>query len=792
MNCKFTPSKNCDSSCPDCGRCGYYKGGECFNIPPIENKSQIAMQHEFYAKSIEAIKEAQELNRKTRAIYEDLQKYGLQNGPYYDGNNVHIEEGFNTDNMAPYTIVRIRHNSQPDCKPIFVKLHTAYNNTTNSGIKENAFNASENELAQILIPAVNANEWYGYTSNDGAPLVSIMDNSKWTFGFTKHGKMKVYDNQYLSENENKLRNDCIVWSIGCDNILILNGERTNGRLIENIGDYDESNSRVIIGQNYSTKDTFIFVCGGGISCKNAVDVMLGYGVDVAVQTISGDNSIALNQGGLMFTPHNNEISSHIAYVYISKKDFFKNALQWDIAKTIQLLNQTEYLNELNNKANSETMDELKSEIKNRKSADTNIRNDMANADKTLQDNINTAKAELDKAIVDLTTAMNTADTSLQALLDNEINRAKEKEKELEESLQFEVTRASDVESELRTDIDTEITRSMNEDSKLSEDLLSEITRAKKQESDLFVKCSEILTKLNEEITRSTNEDNFLFEQYNASLTDVYNKINTEISRATDSESNVLGIVRNNKSQFESYKTESDSNFSSIEQSLSDLRSIANTLNEQYNNVRQIVDNHSTELSALDMAVTSVQLSVSNMETAVDNLKSLYEQLKTEQESLDNRVTANEDTISVHSSIFNELVDATMNFDITEQLTDLFNGERRSVNLEIPFIENATYLFDIQLRDETSGYGNVSGVVKLKKGENIGCNLVYTFFGSQLTNTINYGLFNVYKRAEDIAIRNFDPELLELETFKIPNISSFSARVMILANFGDLVGEILYG
>ena len=177
---------------------------------PIPGDSPMETLNRLYAEVCSTMRKCGELNCKTDQMLKDLHEHGLRNGVYYGPDVIKVEEGYCEEDSSPYKVIRIKHHDKYGA-PVEVKMHLAYGNTTNSGIKEKITDASLFELAQVMVPAIGpVDHWNGKVLYQQAPLPSEDKTDGYTYGFTRHGTLKVYKNSFLTENPNALERDSII------------------------------------------------------------------------------------------------------------------------------------------------------------------------------------------------------------------------------------------------------------------------------------------------------------------------------------------------------------------------------------------------------------------------------------------------------------------------------------------------------------------------------------------------------------------------------------------------------
>lgn len=351
----------------------------------------------------------------------NMEKAATANGSYYGPCEVWTEDGYNADEGAAYTLI---HKACVDRRgePIRVELHLAYNNTTNSKIEQSIFSASMNELADKIVVAqpMGENGWYGNAIWRGCPIQSSEAPTLYTAGFTKGGVLRVYQNNVSTD---QMLRDTIENAMGVSGILIQNGQICDDSYYENIPAYDQQDSRICIGQNMNTREVIFLVCGKenevnkkGLTSKTAANILLQMGCSIAVEVCEGAPSGALDKGQMMFVPADNLVPNAYCYWYISRKCFYKNRYQEELAQLMQNYGTAmwqAYLNKIRIDAIYEEIDALKETDANLQSQ---ITANYETISKEIQDRIE-AVNDLQKQINDEITNRVNGDTALQAQVD---------------------------------------------------------------------------------------------------------------------------------------------------------------------------------------------------------------------------------------------------------------------------------------------------------------------------------------------------------------------------------------
>lgn len=396
---------------------------------------------------------------KVWGAYNAVVHSALGNEAYY--REITREEGYLADGSTPYTVIHIPYLDRAD-RPIFLELGLAYNNTTNNGVKENVFEASQNRLADKLIPAFNiADGWEGKAMLKGAPIQSTYTEGKFTLAVTDNGFLKIYPNtvSYDQLNRDRIRN-----AMGVQGVLINNGAKTPEQYATNGG---ELLARVGIGMNYETKERLIVIVNGnptppndasvtGATADMFADIFARYNCTVAVETANNGSAVGMDKGQMIYMPDTATtgviptVPSINCYWYITKRRHYHNQYVKDVADLIQKVGQNKWRCEialqscdfLKGRVNDLQRD-LDAEVQARQDADEQLQNNIDAeaearrlADEQLQDNID-AEAETRRL----------ADVQLQDNIDAETNARVAGDNALDERITNEV-------SILNTRIDT--------------------------------------------------------------------------------------------------------------------------------------------------------------------------------------------------------------------------------------------------------------------------------------------------------------------------------------------------
>lgn len=288
---------------------------------------------------------------KVWGAYNAVVHSAFGNEAYY--REITREDGYLADGSTPYTVIHIPYLDRAE-RPIFLELGLAYNNTTNNGVKENAFEASQGRLADKLIPAFNIEDgWEGKAVLKGAPVQSEYTEGKFTLAVTDNGFLKVYPNtvEYEQLHRDRIRN-----AMGVQGVLINNSVKTPNSYAENGGTLL---ARVGIGMNYDTKERLIVIVNGtpippndesatGATSDMLADIFARYNCTVAVETANNGSAIAMDKGQMIYMPNSAEngvvptVPSLNCYWYITKRRHYHNQYVRDVAELIQKVGQNKW------------------------------------------------------------------------------------------------------------------------------------------------------------------------------------------------------------------------------------------------------------------------------------------------------------------------------------------------------------------------------------------------------------------------------------------------------------------
>lgn len=430
----------------------------------------------------------------------NMQRAAEENGAYYGPCEVWVEEGYYPDESATYHIV---HKACVDRRgePIRMQLHLAYGNTTNSKIEQNIFSASKVEYADKMMVAIpkGANGWYGKALWHGCPMPSADEPTLWTVGFTRAGVMRVYGN---SVNVDQMLRDTVEDAMGVSGVLVMDGKVTDDSYRQYIPNAEQQTSRVCMGQNMATREVVILTVGNendvnkkGLTSRACAEILRQYGCDIAVELCEGVGSGAMDKGSLMYVPDDTEEPTAYAYWFISRKCFYKNDYERELAELVQNYGACIWGGFLNKKAIAQVKAELAEEIQRAKDAEQQLQENIdteaaarEEADTQLQANIDAeAKARAD------------ADKVLQGNIDKEALARQNADAALQDNINKEAQARQAADTVLQGNIDKETEARKAADTALGQRIDGLNTRLTAAEAEI-VKINQLLTVLQQQMT----------------------------------------------------------------------------------------------------------------------------------------------------------------------------------------------------------------------------------------------------------------------------------------------------
>ena len=509
----------------------------------------------------------------------NMQRAAEENGAYYGPGEVWVEEGYYPDESATYHIV---HKACVDRRgePIRVQLHLAYGNTTNSEIEQGLFSASKVEYADKMFVAIPlaknqvgypvpqavdadpAHGWYGKALWHGCPIPATRNDYLWTVGFTKAGVMRVYNN---GASIDQMLRDTVEDAMGVSGVLVMDGKVTDDSYQKYIPYATEQKSRVCMGQNMATREVVFLTVGDendvnrkGMTSKACAEILRQYGCDIAVELCEGVGSGAMDKGSLMYVPDDTNEPSAYAFWFISRKCFYKNDYERELAELVQNYGACIWGGFLNKKAIAQVKAELDEEVQRAKDAEEKLQENIdaeakarEDADKVLQGNIDKeakAREDADKALqanIDAEAqAREAGDDALQEGLDAEKLARQNADTALQQNINKEAQARQDADTALQGNIDKEAEARAAADRELSQKIQGLDTRLTAAEAEI-VKLNQLMVVLQQQMASldsTVTELAKTIADIETSLNNVKQSVITLVSRVDEISTTVNNII----------------------------------------------------------------------------------------------------------------------------------------------------------------------------------------------------------------------------------------------------------
>ena len=597
-----------------CG-CGY-------NIPPVKplfvpgmsTQEQIAI---LAGKVDEMCNILGEYDKKVWGAYDAIVHSCICNDAYYT--EIETEVGYLPATSAKYTVVRIPFIDKSN-QPIRLQLGLAYNNTTNSGLHESVFDASERVLADKLFPACNiADEWTGKVYWKGAPLNPEFSDG-FTVGVLRNGFIKVYNQTATNADMNK---DDVENAMGVAGVLVSGGAKTP----DNYGYTEGTTGMVALGMNYDTQERFFILVdgeqatgvtsGGGCTADQLAELFVKRGCTVAVLLAYKESVCGLDCGEMLNIPYN---VNHIPYVpqlnafwYITKEDHYHNDYVREVAELMQKYGRTIWQGVINGK----TLDAVRAELADLTSQLEQEVQDRKDGDAALGERIDT----LGERVTTLYNELVEADTALGKRIDKEIEDRKQ-------AIADEAAAREAADEALRQSDET-ITGLVNQE------------KAARESAD-----TQLQQNINKEADERKRTDITILEQLGQETTD-----------RTTADTAINEALNQLKTDYEAFKTSTTTDLATkttqINQILADISSVKN-----------LIAGVQATQSEIDETLTSIQNTLATMEKSFENLKQTVADLQTSweqyKETMNEQYTAFKDTVEKALSDMDKTLRAWVN------------------------------------------------------------------------------------------------------------------------------------
>lgn len=506
-------------------------------IPPIptvcEGESLYEAMNAQIKRTNACVEQWNAISRNCFAAMNACVEAARSNDVYYDDCEVHYQTGYDENEGCAYSLVEKKAVDRQG-RPIFVKMCLAYDNTTNSGVKQDIFDVSFIKSANVIMTAVPTAQlnWYGPAMYRGAPIPGIdqnivhpiegqdpippLVNTGWVYGFNRQGWLRVFED---TVTETDLCQNGMIDVLGsCWPIL------SNGEVTDTAKELTTKASITAIGFNKGTGSVFFFSCSAqdnpGMTGISVAKLLQGYGCTTAVLTSMIDGTDKTQASGMLYmgqmtsVPQGGLTPTNLAYWVISKRANFKNRFQKEIADLVQTTGQNAWKNYL-------------------------LGVQIQDFDDRIKANAEAIKAEQERAIQ--------AEKWLQENINKEVNRAMQAEEWLQVNINKEVERATAAETALNKKIDDETTRATEAEQNLHQEIVDETNRATAAENAnaaaiaaeklrAITRENEIQAALDKEVRERISADN-----------DIINAIEQEVlaRRAADTAlENKIDAVKN--------------------------------------------------------------------------------------------------------------------------------------------------------------------------------------------------------------------------------------------------------
>lgn len=358
---------------------------------------------------------------------------------YYDCDEVHLDNGYSATDQCSYATVLVKSCDKAG-RPIRVKLGLAYDNATNSGLKQLISDYSFIKNANVIMTAVDpaSAQWQGTSMVCGNPITSSPNAGGYVAGFNVFGNLEIFagdvDITVLCQNK-------MVDVIGACTPVIINGEVT-----EQAKALTTKAAITAIGWKSSNNDKVLFCCGnnteGGMQGITVANLLKDMGCTTAVITSLISNAEAQYSNGMAYlgdltnNPTNWIMPENAAFWYVSKRpeNGWCNDFESSIADLVQktgfnstnidfLGHRVDEVTETANNAwelaqeNADAIKTIEAEIDNINTEIDSINNSITEIKGDIQE-INTQLNELDEKInqeiIDRTNGDNALDTAIKA------------------------------------------------------------------------------------------------------------------------------------------------------------------------------------------------------------------------------------------------------------------------------------------------------------------------------------------------------------------------------------------
>lgn len=601
-------------------------------------------------------------NHKIEDAYCAIVNSALCNSAYYK--DITTEFGYIPESGSNYTVVHIPFLDKAN-EPIYFELGLAYDNTTNSGVKESCFDASMRFLADKLIPAQNKSDSFtGTVMWKGAPIYS---NGGYTFAVTQNGFFKVYDSATADMlKADKIRNAC-----GARGILVYNKALATEQFPEDAG---TMKARVAVGQNYDTKERFIIVVDGGenVGCtsEQLANLFVKYGCMVATELASGVSSYGMNKGAMMYSPSvaseddTPSVPESNAFWYITKRRHYHNDYVADVARLTQEVGQEIWRRTILN----EQTDYVKGRIVELAQEIATERTERQDEDTRLDSKYSAEVVRIDEAIQTKERESKERDAQLQINIDNEVTARTENDVKKVAHVDdgnkrtYSVYRNND--TKIAEDIEVyeynKLVATLQTLGEVAENLATEVSERKKADDALQAQITkeiadrtnantELSAKITQEETERKTTDtqlgkdiesaNTLITNLTSDLDETKTKLELETTNRKKEDVAINALIeaeqlaRQNEdtalaNQIKTLKTDYEAFKNDTSADLASKKTQIDNINADLANIKTVMDAQSTQMSSINATITAMQTVLATMETSLENMKKTIAEFQT--------------------------------------------------------------------------------------------------------------------------------------------------------------------
>lgn len=505
------PVNDCNTGCDNMNDCNPIK--PIPPTPPIcpvplipENMTLLEQMRVLRDRQNMCIKQWNDISKNCYAALNQMIEAARINDVYYSNNEVKFEPGYSQDEGCEYAIIRKKVVDKCG-KPIRVRLALAFDNTTNSGVKQSIFDASYIHAANVIISAIpyNSNAWSGPALQNGQPVAYTPNTDGYIYGFNRAGVLRYFRGDVTLDS--LCQNGMVDVIGGCIPII------DNTEILAEAEALKEKASITAIGYNVGTGEVIFFGCSNqnqvGMTGASVAKLLQNMGCSTAVitsietETAGKDAAGMIYMGQMAFAPTGNNVPHSQAYWYISKCANFKNEFEKEVSDLVQRTGRNmwetyllgEKVSEFDGRI-TDVEEGLKQEIQDRIDGDTAL---GGRIDQEIKD-----RQEADKNLDDKITAETNRATAAEEVLDQKIeaetDRATAKENELSDAINDEKLRAINRENEIQAALDSEIAKRIAADNDIINSIEQEILARRAADTELRTLIEQVQGQTNSKIT----------------------------------------------------------------------------------------------------------------------------------------------------------------------------------------------------------------------------------------------------------------------------------------------------